>query len=131
MRSKGKPLRRDLNVKSPRKRFKIKPLPVISPQKSCGKRYRPGIVALREIRRCQRSVENYISRRAFSNIVSDIVNNSHPEEYIIEEEAINALQAAGEDYLVQIFTAAQRAAIHAKRVTVRTVDIQFVISLMR
>ena len=82
-----------------------------------GHRYRPGTVALREIRRYQRSVDLLIPRASFQREVrSDI--QRFMTAYRMQASAILALQEASEAYLVALLEDANLCAIHAKRSTI-------------
>lgn len=91
-------------------------------------RWRPGTVALREIRRYQRTTDLLIRKLPFAVLVREIAQtyNSTPAEgeKRWSYEAIAALQEAAEDYLVHLFEDANLAAIHGKRVTVMVKDVQ-------
>ena len=89
---------------------------------------RPGTVALREIRKYQRSTELLIRKLPFARLVREITQtyNSSPSEgeKRWQAEALMALQEACEDYLVHLFEDSNLCAIHAKRVTIMIKDIQ-------
>ncbi|XP_071987607.1 uncharacterized protein [Engystomops pustulosus] len=70
-------------------------------------RYRPSTVALRKIRRCQKSTELLIRKLPFQRLSS----------------AVMALQEASEDYLVGLFEDTNLCAMHAKRFTIMPKDI--------
>lgn len=91
-------------------------------------RYRPGTVALREIRKYQRSTKLLIPKLAFQRVVREIAENSRPD-LKFQASALMALQEAAESYLVQVFTDANLAAIHAGRVGIYANDIQFSLRL--
>lgn len=58
-------------------------------------RYRPGTVALREIRRYQRSTNLLIPRMAFQRLVREILQEVAPqEEYRVQISAMEALQVS-------------------------------------
>ena len=90
---------------------------------------RPGTVALREIRRYQRSTDLLIRKLPFARLVREITQtyNSAPAEgeKRWQVEALMALQEACEAYLVHLFEDSNLCAIHAKRVTVTPRDLQF------
>lgn len=86
-------------------------------------RYRPGTVALREIRRYQKSTDLLISKLPFNRLVREIGNAFKPD-LRFSGTAILALQESAEAYLVHLFEDAQLCAIHAKRVTLKVKDIQ-------
>mmetsp|Transcript_3035 Transcript_3035/g.9451 ORF Transcript_3035/g.9451 Transcript_3035/m.9451 type:complete len:142 (+) Transcript_3035:17-442(+) len=91
-------------------------------------RFRPGTVALREIRKYQRSTELLIRKLPFARLVREITQtyNSAPAEgeKRWQAEALLALQEACEAYLVHLFEDSNLCAIHAKRVTIMVKDIQ-------
>ena len=88
------------------------------------RRYRPGTVALREIRRYQKSTELLIRKIPFQRLVREIVTTLFPNEpYRFQSTALLALQEASEDYLVRMFSQVNDLAIHGKRVTIKPEDI--------
>ena len=86
-------------------------------------RYRPGTVALREIRRYQKSTELLIRKLPFQRLVREIAQD-FKTELRFQSSAIMALQEASEYYLVGLFEDTNLCAIHAKRVTIMPKDIQ-------
>ena len=86
-------------------------------------RYRPGTVALREIRRYQKSTELLIRKLPFHRIVREISQDFKTDLRFISS-AILALQEASEAYLVGLLEDTNLCAIHAKRVTIMPKDIQ-------
>ena len=87
------------------------------------RRYRPGTVALREIRRFQKSTELLIRRMPFQRLVREIAQTYSP--YLrFQSGAILALQEAAEAYLVGLLEDSNLCAIHAKRVTIMPRDMQ-------
>ncbi|KAL8109148.1 hypothetical protein AgCh_025293 [Apium graveolens] len=80
-------------------------------------RYRPGIVALREIRKYQKTTELLILKLPFQRLVREIAQG-------IKSHAVLALQEASEAYLVGIFHDANLCSIYVKRVTIMPKDIQ-------
>ena len=94
-------------------------------------RYRPGTVALKEIRRYQKSTDLLIRKLPFQDwLVREIASDS---EVILsplcgkvrfQSAAVMALQEAAEAYLVGLFEDTNLCAIHAKRVTIMPKDIQ-------
>jgi len=90
------------------------------------KRYRPGERALQEIRVYQRSTELIIPRRPFQRLVREIVHEKCTEQgkesYRMTTEALEALQQAGEAYLVGVMEDVNLIAIHSKRVTIKPKD---------
>jgi histone H3 len=84
-------------------------------------RYRPGTVALREIRRYQKSTELLIQKLPFQRFVREISQEFKPD-LRFQRDAILALQEAAESYLVGLFEDTNLFAIHAKRVTIMQKD---------
>ncbi|KAI1174167.1 histone H3-like centromeric protein cse-4 [Nemania sp. FL0916] len=90
------------------------------------RRYRPGTVALREIRRLQNSTDLLMRKLPFSRVVREIALNLRPRDEGMrwQSQAILALQEAAEAFLVHLFEDSNLCAIHAKRVTIMQKDIQ-------
>ncbi|EFP75269.1 histone H3.1 [Puccinia graminis f. sp. tritici] len=86
-------------------------------------RYRPGTVALREIRRYQKSTELLIRKLPFQRLVREIAQD-FKTDLRFQSSAVMALQESAEAYLVGLFEDTNLAAIHAKRVTIQPKDIQ-------
>ena len=86
-------------------------------------RYRPGTVALREIRRYQKSTELLIRKLPFQRLVREIAQE-FKTDLRFQGSAVLALQEAAEAYLVGLFEDTNLCAIHAKRVTIMPKDIQ-------
>ncbi|XP_058592000.1 histone H3-3-like [Neofelis nebulosa] len=84
-------------------------------------RYRPGTVALREIRRYQKSTELLIRKLPFQRLVREIAQD-FKTDLRFQSSAVMALQEACEAYLVGLF---EDTNLCAKRVTVMPKDIQF------
>jgi histone H3 len=86
-------------------------------------RYRPGTVALREIRRYQKSTELLIRKLPFQRLVREIAQD-FKTDLRFQSSAVMALQEESEAYLVGLFEDTDLCAIHAKRVTIMPKDIQ-------
>ena len=88
-------------------------------------RYRPGTVALRQIRKYQKSTELLIRKLPFQRLVKEVVRNLfNNESYRFQSTAILALQEASESFLVGMFEQVNYIAIHGRRVTIMPRDIQ-------
>ena len=97
----------------------------VGQKKRIPRRYRPGTVALREIRRYQKSSELLIRRMPFQRLVREIAQIHNP--YVrFQSGAILALQESVEAYLVGLLEDSNLCAIHAKRVTIMPKDMQLV-----
>ena len=86
-------------------------------------RYRPGTVALREIRKYQKSTELLIRKLPFQRLVREIAQD-FKTDLRFQSSAVLALQEASEAYLVGLFEDTNLCAIHAKRVTIMPKDVQ-------
>ena len=62
-------------------------------------RFRPGTVALREIRKYQRSTDLLIRKMPFQRVVREIAQD-HKTDLRFQSSAIAALQEAAEAYLI-------------------------------
>uniref|UniRef100_A0AC34RH34 Histone H2A/H2B/H3 domain-containing protein n=1 Tax=Panagrolaimus sp. JU765 TaxID=591449 RepID=A0AC34RH34_9BILA len=149
--------RKSTGGKAPRKQLATKAARKSAPATGGVKkphRYRPGTVALREIRRYQKSTELLIRKLPFQRLVREIAQDfktdlrfqssavlalqEAAEAYLVVREiaqdfktdlrfqssAVLALQEAAEAYLVGLFEDTNLCAIHAKRVTIMPKDIQ-------
>ena len=95
-------------------------------------RYRPGTVALREIRRYQKTTNLLIPKICYQRFLREI--SSDPNKcsqrsdgpFRWQGSAILATQTVAEDYLTVQLKDANVCALHSKRVTVMPKDIQLV-----
>ncbi|KAJ4524147.1 centromeric DNA-binding histone H3-like protein cse4 [Exophiala dermatitidis] len=99
------------------------PVPMRKPH-----RFKPGTIALREIRRYQQSTDLLLLKLPFARLVREIAQYLLPAQAAAElrwqSQAIQALQEASEAFLVHLFEDTNLCAIHAKRVTIMQKDIQ-------
>ncbi|XP_068082978.1 histone H3.3A-like [Anabrus simplex] len=141
--------RKSTGGKAPRKQLATKAARKSAPSTGGVKKphsYRPGTVALREIRRYQKSTELLIRKLPFQRLVREIAQDfktffffargftraplrarpTRPVKTVLrfQSAAIGALQEATEAYLVGLFEDSNLCAIHAKRVTIMPKDIQ-------
>eukprot|EP00040_Diaphanoeca_grandis_P031407 m.187920 g.187920 ORF g.187920 m.187920 type:complete len:152 (-) comp32323_c0_seq1:358-813(-) len=97
----------------------------IGPDTPRRKRYRPGTKALQEIRRYQKSTDLLLRKLPFSRVVKEVAQQLYSGPPLRwQVTALMALQEASEAFLVHLFEDANLCAIHAKRVTIMTKDIQ-------
>ena len=117
--------RKSTGGKAPRKQLASKAARKATPAEGAKKtrRYRPGTVALREIRRYQKSTELLIRKLPFQRLVREIAQD-FKTDLRFQGSAVLALQEAAEAYLVGLFEDTNLCAIHAKRVTIMPKDIQ-------
>ena len=117
--------RKSTGGKAPRKQLATKAARKSAPATGGVKkphRFRPGTVALREIRRYQKSTELLLRKLPFQRIVREIAGE-HQSDLRFQASAIQALQEATEAYMVSLFEDTNMAAIHAKRVTIMPKDL--------
>jgi histone H3 len=84
-------------------------------------RYRPGTVALREIRRYQQGTDLLIRKLPFQRLVREVAQG-YMACLRFQSSAILALQEAAEAYIVGLFEDTNLCAIHARRVTILPKD---------
>ncbi|XP_023579499.1 histone H3.3-like [Octodon degus] len=114
--------RKSTSGKAPRKQLATRAAHKSAPSTGGGKkphRYRPGTVALREIRRYQLLIRKFPSQRLVREIAQDF-----KAALCFLSAAIGVLREASEAYLVGLFEDTNLCAIHAKRVTIMPKDIQ-------
>jgi histone H3 len=88
-------------------------------------RFRPGTVALREIRRYQKSTALLIRKLPFQRLVREMAQDQDIRVNLrFQSTALAALQEASEAYLAGLFEDTNLCAIHAKRVTILPKDMQ-------
>ena len=94
----------------------------VEPQK---RKHKSGTVALREIKKFQKSTDLLIRKLPFARLVREIVQEEfgNDADYRWQSVAILALQEASEAYLVHLLEDTNLCAIHAKRVTIMQKDI--------
>lgn len=86
-------------------------------------RYRPGTVALREIRKYQKSTELLIKRQPFQRLVREI-STHYKADLRFQSTALEALQQAAEFYMIGVFEDTNLCALHAKRSTITVEDMR-------
>lgn len=117
--------RKSIGGKAPRKQLATKASRKSAANASYRKphKYRPGTVALREIRKYQKSTDFLIRKLPFQRLVKEIAWE-FKSDMKFQSTAVLALQEASEAYLVGLFEDTNLCAIHAKRVTIMPKDIQ-------
>jgi len=121
--------RKSTGGKAPRKRLATKAARKSAPPAAGVKkphRYRPGTVALREIRRYQKSTDLLIRKAPFQRLTRELAHDHLKTDYRFQGSAILALQESSEAYLVGLNEDSNLCAIHAKRVTIFPKDIKLV-----
>jgi histone H3/H4 len=87
---------------------------------------RPGVKALKEIRKYQNSTDLLIQKPSFANLVKAVserlTKGGSPVKW--SSMALEALQHAAEEYLVGLYEDSNLCALHAKRMTLLVKDMQ-------
>jgi histone H3 len=88
-------------------------------------RWRPGTVALREIKKFQGSVDTLMRKAPFQRLVREVAQSHHQGGQMMrwQASALAALQEAAEAYVVGLLADANLLALHAKRVTLMARDL--------
>ena len=86
-------------------------------------RFRPGTVALREIRKYQKTTNLLLRKQPFQRLVREVAAD-FKSDLRFQATAVAALQEACEAHMVGLFEDTNLCAIHAKRVTIMPKDIQ-------
>ena len=114
--------RKSTGGKAPRKQLATKQARKSAPGMKKPHRYKPGTVALREIRKYQKSTELLIKKLPFQRLVREVAQE-FKSDLRFQSNAVLALQEAAESYMVNLFEDINLCAIHAKRVTIMNRDI--------
>eukprot|EP00743_Colponemidia_sp_Colp-15_P006812 GILK01007347.1.p2 GENE.GILK01007347.1~~GILK01007347.1.p2 ORF type:complete len:123 (+),score=4.91 GILK01007347.1:59-427(+) len=86
-------------------------------------RWRPGTVALREIRKYQKGTELLIRKAPFQRLVRELAT-SQKEGLRFQSSAVLAIQEATESYMISLLADTNLLAIHAQRVTIFPRDVK-------
>ena len=93
-------------------------------------RFKPGTVAIREIRRYQKSTEQLIPQAPMRRLVNELMADFQPaQDKRMAGAARSALGEACEHYCVSLFEDTNLCAIHAKRVGIRKDDVKLAMKL--
>ena len=87
------------------------------------KRYRPGRLALQEIRHYQKCTNLLIRKLPFQRLIRELAQK-FKVDVRFRSSTLMALQEAAKAYLVRLFKDTNLCAIHVKRVTIMPKDIQ-------
>ncbi len=97
-------------------------------------RYRAGTVALREIRKYQKSTELLIRKLPFQRLVREIVQDCDmpgTDQIRFQASAIAALQEGTEAWVISNISDSNLACFHAKRVTLMPKDSELTARIRR
>lgn len=98
-----------------------KAMSIMAPAVKKQHRFRPGTVALREIRKYQKSTDLLLRKLPFQRVVREIASQ-FVGDLRFQSSAIVALQESSEAYLVGLFEDTEQCARHADRVTISVKD---------
>ena len=88
-------------------------------------RFRPGTVALREIRKYQKSTDLLIRKIPFQRLVREIcleLTKNRSYDLRFQSTALLALQEGSESFLVNMFSQCNDICVHCNRVTLQVKD---------
>jgi histone H3/H4 len=88
------------------------------------KRARPGVAALREIRKYQKTIKLILNKGPFQKQVRFLTQQRTKTDFRFQSHALLAIQEACEAYLLGIFEDAQWCAIHTHRITIKVEDMR-------
>jgi histone H3 len=91
-------------------------------------RRRPGTVAMRDIRKYQKSTDLLLAKLPFQRLVRDIAQDKW-HDMRFQGDAMFILQEVTEAFIVELFEDANLLATSAKRVTIMPKDIQLALRL--
>ena len=115
--------RKSTGGKAPRKQLASKTARKAAPEGKKARKYRPGTVAMREIRRYQKTTDLLIKKAPFQRLVREVAQD-YKADLRFQSSAVMAMQEASEAYLVGVFEDTNLCAIHARRVTIMPKDMQ-------
>ena len=105
------------------------PAPAADGMKKRHHRFHAGTVALRQIKKYQKSTELLMRKMPFARLVREIAQQEMPSNDLrFQGKALEALQEAAEAFLVGAFDRAGVYANHAGRITVNPDDLKLAIA---
>lgn len=88
-------------------------------------RFKYGTIALREIKKSQKSTGLLLKRGPFKRLVHEITQDTRVNgNFMYQKNAIDALQVAAEAYMIEVFKGANTLSTYSKRDTVCVKDMQ-------
>jgi histone H3 len=85
-------------------------------------RWRPLMVALREIQKIQKNTDLHIRKAPFQRLVREIALKFGKRDLQMQSTAVLTLQEAAEYFMVDVFSDTNLCAMHGKRVTIMNKD---------
>merc|ERR1712065_72153 len=86
-------------------------------------RYRPGTVALREVKKLQKSTDLLVARAPFARLIREVASGFNNQKLNFQASAVSAIQEAAESYIISVLSDANLCALHANRVTAMPKDL--------
>ena len=120
--------RKSTGGKAPRKKLATKAARKSAPTSGGVKkphRYRPGTVALREIRKYQKTTELLCRKAPMARLMREILQDFKTDIRITQGALLGFREIVGA-FMVKVFENSNLAAIHAKRITVSPKDTNLV-----
>jgi len=87
------------------------------------RRWKPGTVALRQIRKMQKGTDTLIARAPFARLVKQIAAAQSVNGFRWQRSALAAAHEATEAYIIGLLGDANLCALHARRVTMMPRDL--------
>jgi len=91
------------------------------------RRFRPGTVSLRDIRKYQKSTDYLIKKAPMLRLVREIMDD-YSSGMRIKRDAFDAIRTGAENYIAGIFKSAVDMTVHAKRVGTTVSDMRLAIA---
>ncbi|KCZ82305.1 hypothetical protein H312_00328 [Anncaliia algerae PRA339] len=91
-------------------------------------RFRPGSVALKEIRKYQKSTDHLMRKLPFQRLVRGIAAGIR-SEFRFRSVVMHCLQEVIESFITTLFEETNQFALHAKRVTVQNKDLALLVKI--
>jgi histone H3 len=90
--------------------------------KKSARKWHPGTVALRQVKKFQKSTNLLLRKAPFSRLVREVAAQ-YKDGLKFASSALLAVQEATESYIVSVLSDTNLVAIHAKRVTIMPRDL--------
>ncbi len=90
--------------------------------------YCPGMVALREIRKFQKTTHLLIRKAPFQRLVRELAQKIGKSDLQMQSTAVLALQEAAEAFMIDVFSDANLCMMHSKRVTIIAKDMVILVA---
>ena len=122
-------LERRKKFRHERQPWEQRPRPPPPPPTKRKYKFKPGTCALREIRKYQKSTDPILPRAPFSRVVREMIDQYANHATRVQSVALDALRDATEDIATSLFQDGVLCHVHAKRVTLKPVELSLAIRL--